>query len=225
MSDRPFMGFSEAVERVAGPVSGLRVVDLGCGSGAKTRKLAKLGATATGLEPNPQAVADARETGGGPDYVVGSADAAPFEDGAFDLAVFTYSLHHCPDPEAALREAARITRPGGAVLVVEPEADDPIYPVGRLIDDEKPVYEAAQRAIETICAESGLDRAEPLRVAARYAVESAEALIAHMLSVDPSRKIDDPAAVARAFDAAVRRDDVGAYIPCWERFDLLRKPA
>ncbi|MEL6278779.1 MAG: class I SAM-dependent methyltransferase [Pseudomonadota bacterium] len=225
MSDRVFLTFKEAVRHGLGDIEGLDAIDLGSGSGGKTRALASLGAVATGLEPQQSAVDQARERGGGPAYVMGSADAAPFGDAAFDLAVFTYSLHHCPDPVAALREAVRVVRPGGRIAVFEPEADDPIYPVAKLIDDEKMVYDLAQSAIAQVSNEAGLDRADPVRYATRYRVSTAEALIDGMVSVDPNRKRPDALTFKTLFDAALERDEDGVFIPCWERLDVLRKAA
>ena len=51
-----------------------------------------------------------------PPAVVGDALALPFAPSAFDAAVAAFSLNHLSDPAAGLREMARVTRPGGAVL-------------------------------------------------------------------------------------------------------------
>lgn len=53
-------------------------------------------------------------------YVRGVAEALPFEDDAFDLVTCQTVLMHLPDPDAALAEMVRVTRPGGLVLCAEP---------------------------------------------------------------------------------------------------------
>jgi SAM-dependent methyltransferase len=52
------------------------------------------------------------------DFVVADMHHLPFIDGAFDLVTMSAALHHAADPVATLREAARLLRPGGAVLCI-----------------------------------------------------------------------------------------------------------
>ena len=49
----------------------------------------------------------------------GRAEELPFEDGVFDALTFTYLLRYVDDPGAALKELARVVRPGGAVASLE----------------------------------------------------------------------------------------------------------
>ncbi|NJM05313.1 methyltransferase domain-containing protein [Candidatus Gracilibacteria bacterium] len=49
----------------------------------------------------------------------GRADALPYADASFDLVVTASALHYFPDPVAALREMARVVRPGGRVIVLD----------------------------------------------------------------------------------------------------------
>lgn len=56
-------------------------------------------------------------------FVQGDACRLPFEDGAFDVVTLFDVLEHIPDDQAAAREAMRVTRPGGRVLVSTPQAD------------------------------------------------------------------------------------------------------
>jgi SAM-dependent methyltransferase len=93
------------------------VLDVGCGPGALTAELvARLGPeTVAAVDPSASFVAAARERHPGVDVRLGTAEALPFEDGAFDAALAQLVVHFMADPVAGLREMARVTRAGGAV--------------------------------------------------------------------------------------------------------------
>ncbi len=57
--------------------------------------------------------------GGRVELVAGRAEALPFPDAAFDALTFTYLLRYVDDPEATLRELARVVKPGGVVASLE----------------------------------------------------------------------------------------------------------
>jgi ubiquinone/menaquinone biosynthesis C-methylase UbiE len=106
-----------ALLRVLGDVTGLDVLDLGCGNGASTRPLARLGASATGIDLSPTLIAHAwryeeREPLG-IRYLVGSASALPVPGDAFDRVVADMVLMDLEDAEATFAEVARALRPGG----------------------------------------------------------------------------------------------------------------
>ncbi len=208
--------------RVAGPLSGLRALDIGCGEGDKTRALAAMGAEAVGLEPRAEAVAAARAKGGG-EFVVGGIGDAP-DIGRFDLTVFTLSLHHTPDPAAAIAFARGLLRPGGRLAVLEPEAHDPSWPLVRLIDDEEPVYRAAEAALADAEAAGTLVREAGLHYAERERVTTAADYVAEMTVLDPSRapSREEMAGIEAAFEQVAERDAEGAFVTNWLRLDLFR---
>lgn len=110
-----------AFARFLGEVRGLDAVDLGCGEGTNTRRLARLGARATGIDLSERMVAHARAAEEaeplGVAYRVASFSAPTgLPDASFDLAVSTLALMDGPDLEGALREAHRLLRPGGALV-------------------------------------------------------------------------------------------------------------
>ena len=99
-------------------IAGLEVLDLGCGEGENTRRLARAGARMSGIDLSTGMVALAREAEAadplGIAYEVGSyADLSPYADGAFDACVSTMALMDGPRLDDALRAAARVLRPGG----------------------------------------------------------------------------------------------------------------
>ena len=83
-------------------------------------------------------------------FVAGGAQAIPFPDASFDLALMLKSLHHVPLPllGQALREAARVLRPGGHLYVSEPVYAGPLNELVRLFNDEGVVRAAAQSALD-----------------------------------------------------------------------------
>jgi SAM-dependent methyltransferase len=102
----------------SGLAPGDSALDVGCGPGALTGPLADLlGADhVTAIDPSAPFVAAVRERFPGVDVRQGPAEALPFGDGEFDAALAQLVVHFMKDPVAGLREMARVTRPGGAVL-------------------------------------------------------------------------------------------------------------
>ncbi|WP_172292277.1 class I SAM-dependent methyltransferase [Pseudoruegeria sp. HB172150] len=94
-----------------------RALDIGCGEGRFCRWLRGQGIAAVGLEPAQGLLDEAIRRDPEGEYVKGRAEALPFDDGAFDLAVFYLTLIDIDDMRGAVAEAARVLRPGGRVLV------------------------------------------------------------------------------------------------------------
>jgi ubiquinone/menaquinone biosynthesis C-methylase UbiE len=227
MDTRPLFTTAEALTAALGDVSGLNAVDLGAGSGAASRALAGLGARVTGIEPDAAARTRAVAAGGGPDYVEGTAEATGLPGRSADLVLFSMSLHHCADAPAALAEALRLLRPEGRLAVLEPEAPDPMWPVMRWIDDEAAAYAEAQAALAACARGAGLRARPTLRYQARYRVETVEDMIADLVAVDGTRRVDPEgrARMATAFAEAHRSDAEGGYLPFWLRLDTFEVPA
>jgi SAM-dependent methyltransferase len=108
-------------ERVRGIRRG-RGLDVGSGSGGNTQALADLGWSMTALEHSPAAAGLARSRG--LPVVRGDATALPFADATFDLVMSTDVWEHVEDDGAVAREAYRVCRPGGRLLVAVPAGMD-----------------------------------------------------------------------------------------------------
>jgi SAM-dependent methyltransferase len=100
----------------AGP--GTRHLDAGCGAGMAAALSAAPGAAVSGLGASHAMVQIARERTPAGDFRQGDLGALPFDDDSFDLVTGFDAFQHAADATQALREAARVTRPGGSVVIV-----------------------------------------------------------------------------------------------------------
>jgi ubiquinone/menaquinone biosynthesis C-methylase UbiE len=109
------------------PTGDERVLDVGTGAGALAIALAPIAREIVGVDPVPELLELARERGtANTEFVEGDGTELPFRDGEFDLAGTHRTLHHIARPDLVVAELARVTRPGGRVLVVDQLApDDP----------------------------------------------------------------------------------------------------
>jgi SAM-dependent methyltransferase len=104
----------------AGIDPGHRVLDVGCGTGNAALTARRAGAEVVGIDLARRMLELARDSAavGGYrdlDWLEGDAEAVPFRDDAFDVALSNFGHVFAPDPEAAGRELVRVTRPGGRV--------------------------------------------------------------------------------------------------------------
>jgi SAM-dependent methyltransferase len=99
------------------PVRGLSGLDIGCGEGSNTRELVRRGAKMQAIDVAPTFIRHAREAETteplGIDYLVADATDMPFATGSFDFATAFMSMMDMADHGTALRETARVMRPGG----------------------------------------------------------------------------------------------------------------
>lgn len=134
---RLLAAFNESIQ----PREGQRCVDLGCGTGAFTRRLRVFHLDLVGVDISPRSIERARSSGDGIRYEVGDITATGLADGSFDVAALSGVLHHITggaDRIRALREAWRILRPGGRLFAFDPNAHSPSMFLYR--DPRSPLY-------------------------------------------------------------------------------------
>ena len=110
-------------------------IDLACGPGTFTRPLARRVGHAIGADLTPAMVEKARveaerDAITNIEFTCADVYALPFADGSADILTCGYAFHHMTEPAGALREMARVARPGGRVAVIDiivPEGFDPAH--------------------------------------------------------------------------------------------------
>jgi SAM-dependent methyltransferase len=154
--------FSSLFKPIAADVAavapaGARVLEVGCGPGHLSIRLAESHALdVTGLDLDPAMVERAqknaeratRDAQSLPTFIVGDAASLPFPDGSFDVVVSTMSMHHWTEPVAGLNEIARVLRPDGRALIWDLRPG--IVPFHRHAPD--PVDHARQSRLEVLSA-------------------------------------------------------------------------
>jgi SAM-dependent methyltransferase len=121
------------VEPTGRPVAGLRILDLGAGTGKLTALLAELGADVTAVEPDPGMLAELRRQLPSVRALAGPAEAIPLPDRSVDAVLCAQSLHWF-DMSRAVPEIARVLVPGGALGAMWNSDDDRVGWVAGLRD-------------------------------------------------------------------------------------------
>jgi len=111
-------------------MTGLRVVELGCGTGYVSGWMARRGAQVTGIDVSEEQLATARrlaaEHGVQLELLHGNAEATPFADATFDFAISEYGAAIWCDPYVWIPEAHRILKPGGRLRFL---GNHPVVPM------------------------------------------------------------------------------------------------
>jgi ubiquinone/menaquinone biosynthesis C-methylase UbiE len=132
-----------------------RVLEVGCGTGVLTRRLAELPAIGSviGVDTAPLLLDKARELASGltnVEFHEADARSLSFEDEMFDVVVFDSTLSHVPGPERAIAEAFRVLRPSGGLAAFDGDYATATVALG----DHDPV----QACVEAMMASSVTDR-------------------------------------------------------------------
>ena len=103
---------------VAELLQATRILDVGCGEGQVSRRLAagRPDREVVGVDPTERHIEVARSRGGGVVYQIASVDGLPFDDNHFDAVVACLVFEHVDDLDAAIGEVSRVIAPGGTFL-------------------------------------------------------------------------------------------------------------
>jgi ubiquinone/menaquinone biosynthesis C-methylase UbiE len=148
-----FDRLSEATFDAVNPRNGERVLDVGCGRANDAMDLARRGGSCLGLEPSETMIYHAKKEiakdGTGVALLRGIGEDMPLKDHSVDKVVCKGALDHFPTPEKAIREMARVVKPGGTVIITVANLDCLGFRLGRtffvrfrkLLRREESIYE------------------------------------------------------------------------------------
>ena len=150
-------------------------LDVGCGTGGKTARIARQTDETVGIDPDAGHVRKAQARHGGRHlcFLTAQAEALCFAAASFDAVFFNESLHHVPAAyqQAALRESHRVLKPRGRMLVIEPIHGSGA--LGRILGlylEEKESEQSAIEAIEAVAKGAfALEARSVIRVEYRFA--------------------------------------------------------
>lgn len=106
-----------------------RILDLGCGDGTHVRQALAYGTELYGIDYSPDVVERAKQLVPEASFQPASAYALPYGDDFFDAVYSVDVIEHLEDPERMLKEAQRVLKPGGWIVIQTPN-----YPIKRVYD-------------------------------------------------------------------------------------------
>jgi demethylmenaquinone methyltransferase/2-methoxy-6-polyprenyl-1,4-benzoquinol methylase len=107
------------VQTIINPGPGMKILDVAAGPGSSSEPLFKAGADVTSLDFSEGMLAQGRKARPYLTFVKGDALNLPFDDNQFDVTTISFGLRNTQDFKRALKEALRVTKVGGRMVIVE----------------------------------------------------------------------------------------------------------
>jgi ubiquinone/menaquinone biosynthesis C-methylase UbiE len=135
-----------ALQKILKDVSSKKILDLGCGTGTFTRKLADKGANAYGIDFSKEMISIASMRNRMVNYNVGDiSEVLPYEDGSFEVTLSIMVFHSIEDLEIPINESFRVTKTNGRLVVVIPHPSN-IHQFRSIELDDESKYLTEQKA-------------------------------------------------------------------------------
>ncbi len=109
----------KATTAIIAPRAGIKILDLAAGTGSSSAPLADAGADVIATDFSEGMLAVGRKAHPNLEFMKADALNLPFQDGKFDLVTISFGLRNTNDADKALREALRVTKKGGRLVVAE----------------------------------------------------------------------------------------------------------
>jgi SAM-dependent methyltransferase len=192
----------ERVLDVAGVGPRTQYLDLGTASGIAASFAARRGARVSGLDASTELIEIARGRVPEGDFRVGEIEDLPYADGTFDVVTGFNSFQYATQPVEAIREAARVTKPGGIVVaaVWGREQDCEAVAILRALASQLPPPPpgapgpfalSADGALEALLREAGIEPFATEDVPTPWSYDSRETAVrAHLSSGPAARAIE-----------------------------------
>ena len=120
-----------AVTSIIAPKQGMKILDIAAGTGSSSRPLVDKGAEVTALDFSQGMIEQGRKQNKNINFVQGDALKLPFEDNSFEVTTISFGLRNTSNTEIALKEALRVTKDGGRIVVAE--FSHPVNPIFKKI--------------------------------------------------------------------------------------------
>ena len=135
LNDLLSLGRTKAWRRVVtsiiAPKPGMKILDIAAGTGSSSRPLVDKGAEVIALDFSQGMIEQGRKQNKNIKFVQGDALKLPFEENSFDVTTISFGLRNTSSTEIALKEALRVTKDGGRIVVAE--FSHPVNPIFKTI--------------------------------------------------------------------------------------------
>jgi len=119
------------VTSIIAPKPGMKILDIAAGTGSSSRPLVDKGAEVTALDFSQGMIEQGRKQNKNIKFVQGDALKLPFEENSFDVTTISFGLRNTSSTEIALKEALRVTKDSGRIVVAE--FSHPVNPIFKKI--------------------------------------------------------------------------------------------
>ncbi len=212
------------------PISGARVLELGCGRAWMTRRIAKLLQPARIIATEVDRIQHEKNQQiddlPGVSFVYGGAQSIDLPEASVDLVLMLKSLHHVPPEQMdqGLTEICRVLGPGGLAYISEPVFQGDFNDIMRLFHDERKVRQCAFDALQRAIDGGRFELVNQIFFLSPSHYRDFEEFEERILKVTHTQHQIDPQLhqrIRQAFERHMTRDGADFLQPC--RVDLLRK--